>query len=138
MKSILSPYINFKRNTREAMEFYKSVFGGELTVGTFKDFNVPQEAGDEDLVMHSQLEAANGITFMASDTPDRMEIVAGNNITLTLSGDNEVELTGYFNGLSAGGTITQPLVLANWGDTFGMLIDKFGITWLVNISAAKE
>jgi len=74
---------------------------------------------------------------MASDTPDRMEIVAGNNITLTLSGDNEVELTGYFNGLSAGGTITQPLVLANWGDTFGMLVDKFGITWLVNISAAK-
>jgi PhnB protein len=48
-----------------------------------------------------------------------------------------VELTGYFNGLSVGGTITQPLVMANWGDTFGMLVDKFGITWLVNISAAK-
>jgi len=138
MQTKLNPYINFKNNTRAAMEFYKTVFGGKLTMSTFKDYNAAQDPSEENLIMHSQLDADNGITFMAADTPNRMEYRPGTNFSVSLSGDNEAELSGYFQKLSAGGKVTQPLVKAAWGDSFGMCVDKFGITWLVNISAPKS
>lgn len=138
MQTKLNPYINFKNNTRAAMEFYKTVFGGKLAMSTFKDYNAAQDASEENLIMHAQLDADNGITFMAADTPNRMEYRPGTNFSVSLSGDNEAELKGYFEKLSAGGNVTQPLVKAAWGDSFGMCVDKFGITWLVNISAPKS
>ena len=134
----LNPYISFKDNAREAMEFYKTVFGGKLTVNTFKEFHASQDASEDDKVMHSVLEADNGITFMASDTPNRMEYQPGKNISISLSGENEEELRGYWDKLSEGGTRMMPLEKAAWGDTFGMLTDKFGIAWLVNITGKKE
>ena len=137
MPTTLNPYISFKDNTREAMEFYHSVFGGKLNMSTFKDFHASQGTDEDDLIMHSQLEADNGITFMASDTPNRMEYKAGTNYSMSLSGDNEAELQGYFEKLSAGGNVTMPLEKAPWGDTFGMLTDKFGVSWLVNIAGQK-
>src|SRR5579884_2626003 len=137
METKLNPYISFKDNTREAMEFYKTVFGGKLTMGTFKDFHASQDPSEDNLIMHSQLDAANGITIMASDTPNRMEYRVGTNFSISLSGDNEAELRGYFEKLMAGGTITMPLEKAPWGDTFGMLTDKFGVAWLVNIAGQK-
>lgn len=137
METKLNPYLNFKDKAREAMEFYKSVFGGRLTVSTFKEFQASQDPSEDNLVMHSVLEAGSGIAFMASDTPNRMEYKPGTNFSMSLSGDNEAELRGYFDKLSAGGHITQPLVKAMWGDTFGMLTDKFGVTWLVNVTAPK-
>ncbi len=135
MQSKLNPYLGFKNNAREAMEFYKSVFGGKLDVQTFKDLHASQGPNEDNLVMHSMLEADNGITFMASDTPSRMEYKPGTNFNMSLSGDNESELRGYFEKLSEGGKVTMPLEKAVWGDTFGMCIDKFGINWLINISS---
>jgi PhnB protein len=135
MASTLNPYLNFKDNTREAMEFYKSVFGGKLQMNTFKDFHASQDPSEDDKIMHSVLEAGNGITFMAADTPNRMEYRAGSNFSMSLSGEDDAELRGYFEKLSAGGRVTMPLEKAQWGDTFGMLTDKFGVNWLVNISA---
>ena len=137
MQTKLNPYINFRDNTREAMEFYHSVFGGKLQMSTFKDYHASQDPGEDDKIMHSQLEADNGIVFMASDTPDRMEYRPGTNMSMSLSGDNEAELTGYYEKLSAGGTVTMPLQKAMWGDSFGMCIDRFGVQWLVNIAAPK-
>ena len=137
METKLNPYLNFKDKARQAMEFYQSVFGGKLTLGTFKEFNASQDPSEDNLVMHSELEAGNGITFMASDTPNRMEYKPGTNFSMSLAGDDESELKGYFDKLSAGGKVTQPLVKAMWGDTFGMVTDKFGVTWLVNITAPK-
>jgi PhnB protein len=135
--SKLNPYISFKNNAREAMEFYKSVFGGKLTINTFSDFHAEVEPGEGNNIMHSVLEAENGIVFMASDTPNHMEYHAGANITMSLSGDNRDELAGYWAKLSEGGTIAMPLEKAPWGDEFGMLTDKFGITWMVNIQGQK-
>src|SRR6266550_4006608 len=109
MQSRLNPYLSFKDNAREAMEFYKTVFGGKLDINTFKDFNASQDPSEDNKVMHSMLEADNGITFMASDTPNRMEYKAGTNYSMSLSGDNEAALKGYFEKLSAGGTVTMPL-----------------------------
>ena len=137
MQSKLNPYLSFKNNTREAMEFYRTVFGGKLDLSTFKDFHASQDPSEDNKIMHSMLEADNGITFMASDTPSRMEYRAGTNMSMSLSGDNEAELKAYFEKLSAGGMVTMPLEKAIWGDSFGMCTDKFGVQWLVNITAQK-
>ena len=120
------------------MEFYKSVLGGNLVMSTFKEGGMVQYPDEADKIMHSMLDADNGITFMAADTPTGMEHRPGNNISISLSGDNEAELTAYFEKLSAGGTIREPLAKAPWGDTFGMFTDKFGVGWLVNIAGKKD
>lgn len=137
MQSNLHPYISFKDETREAMEFYKSVFGGRLTMSTFKEYQASQDPSEDDKIMHSMLEAENGIAFMAADTPNEMEYRPGTNMSMSLSGDNEPELMGYFQKLSSGGTIAMPLEKAPWGDSFGMVTDKFGINWMVNITGPK-
>jgi PhnB protein len=138
MQSTLNPYLSFRDNARAAMEFYQMVFGGKLTMSTFKEFHASQDPSEDNKIMHSMLEAENGITFMASDTPSNMEYRPGTNMSMSLSGDNAAELTAYYEKLSAGGTIGMPLEKAPWGDTFGMLTDKFGVSWLVNISGPKE
>jgi PhnB protein len=137
MPSILNPYISFKDNARQAMEFYHSVFGGKLTMSTFKEFQAAQDPNDENKIMHGQLEADNGIMLMGADTPAGMTQDSGANISISLSGDDEAELRGYWQKLTAGGTITVPLEPSPWGDTFGMLTDKFGTNWLVNIAGKK-
>jgi PhnB protein len=136
--SRLNPYLSFKDTARSAMEFYKSVFGGKLTINTFKDFGASQDPSQDSLVMHSMLEADNGITFMAADTPAGMPYRPGASITMALNGDNDPELTMYFEKLSAGGTIGMPLAPAPWGDKFGSFTDRFGIEWLVNIAGKKS
>jgi PhnB protein len=137
MPTKLNPYLNFKDNAREAITFYKSVFGGKLTISTFKEFHASKDPSEDNKIMHSELITENGITLMASDTPNGMEYRPGTNISVSLSGDSEPELKAYFEKLAAGGTITQPLEKAPWGDSFGMCVDKFGINWLVNIATPK-
>jgi PhnB protein len=138
MQSKLNPYISFNGNAREAMEFYKNVFGGKLELSTFGEAGMTDHGVKPDQIMHGMLVADNGITLMAADAATGMrEYVAGTNMSISLSGDNEEELTGYYNKLVDGGKVEQPLTKAPWGDTFGMCSDKFGIFWMVNITAAK-
>ena len=137
MPTVLNPYLSFKDNARQAIEFYKTVFGGKLTMSTFKEYQASKDPSEDNKIMHAQLEAENGITLMASDTPNGMEYRPGTNISVSLSGDNEAELKSYFNKLSAGGTVIMPLEKAAWGDMFGMCTDKFGIGWMVNITSPK-
>jgi PhnB protein len=134
--AVLNPYLNFQNTTREAMEFYHGVFGGKLDMNTFKEFQASQDPSDDDLIMHSQLEA-DGIVFMAADTPSHMEYTPGSNFSMSLSGEDETRLRGYFDQLQEGGTVLQPLEKASWGDTFGMLVDRFGVRWLVNVSQGQ-
>ena len=133
MATRLTPYLNFPEGTRAAMEYYRSVFGGELTVSTFGEtpgMGLPESENDK--VMHSMLEAGSDMTLMAADVPPGKD--ASPNGTLTLSGDDEDKLRGWWDALSGDGTVGVPLEKAPWGDTFGMAIDKFGINWLVNIA----
>ena len=132
MTAILNPYLNFDRTTREAMEFYQSVFGGELNVMTFGDMG--DEGDTKDGVMHSQLTTPDGFTLMASDPPPGEAASPGTLGGVSLSGDDEAQLTGWWDALSDGGTITVPLEKQMWGDAFGMCIDRFGTPWMVNIS----
>ena len=136
MSAQLNPYLNFRNNTREAMEFYREVFGGTLTVSTFGENNASADPSEDDLVMHSQLDGDNGIVFMASDTPSRMDYRPGSNFSMSLSGDDDALLSRWYDRLADGGTVTMPLAKAPWGDTFGMCVDRFGVSWLVNISGS--
>src|SRR4051812_19172238 len=125
MNSKLNPYINFNGNAKEAAEFYESVFGGKLTMSTFKEGGAPEDPDQDDKIMHAALVTDNGITLMLSDSPKHWAYNPGNNISVSLSGDNEAELQGYWEKLSAGAQVSQALNKAPWGDMFGMLTDKF-------------
>lgn len=129
----LNPYINFRSSAREALTFYQSIFGGELTLSTFAEGGMPHDPAEAGKIMHGQL-MANDMTLMISDAPAGMPIADGSNISVSLSGDDETALRGYWNGLVAGGKPVMPLEKAPWGDTFGMLVDKFGVSWMVNIA----
>jgi PhnB protein len=136
MASRLNPYISFAGDARQAMEFYQTVFGGNLTMSTFGEFGA-QDAPEADKIMHAQLETDNGFTLMASDTPPGMEHNPGTNITVSLSGDDGDLLRGYWEKLSSGGTVQVPLEKQMWGDEFGSCLDRFGIPWMVNIAQAQ-
>ena len=132
MASRLNPYLNFNGNARQALDFYTTVFGGELTLSTFADFG-NQGSPDADRIMHGQLETAAGYTIMAADVTSEMPYEAPAGFAVSLSGDDDA-LHGYCEKLSAGGTVTMPLAKQVWGDEFGMCTDQFGVPWLVNIS----
>jgi PhnB protein len=131
--SVLNPYLNFGDNARQAMEFYRDVFGGELKLNTFGEYGDPSAPG-ADNIMHAQLETENGFTLMASDAPPGMDLDEGSGkISISLSGDDEQELRGYWDKLSEGGTVTMPFEKQMWGDLFGMCTDKFGVPWMVDV-----
>jgi PhnB protein len=136
MPSRLNPYVTFDGNAREAMSFYKDVFGGELTINTFGEYGTDDPA-IADKTMHAQLETSHGFTLMASDTAPGMEHSPGNNIAVSLSGEDASELRGYWDKLSDGGTVIMPLEKQMWGDEFGMCVDPFGISWMVNIGSPR-
>ncbi|MEV4601951.1 VOC family protein [Amycolatopsis sp. NPDC049253] len=133
MASILNPYISFRDDARQAMEFYRDVFGGTLTVNTFGESGMPDSPA-ADNIMHAQLETENGFTLMAADTPPGMDHNPGTNISVSLSGDDGDQLRGYWAKLSEGGNVAVPLEKQMWGDEFGMCVDKFDIGWMVNIT----
>jgi len=132
MASRLNPYISFDGDARQAMEFYERVFGGTLTLNTFGEFG-EQDSPDADKIMHGMLETGSGFTLMGADTPQGMERNPGNNVAVSLSGDDADDLRGYWEQLSDGGAVSVPLEKQMWGDEFGMCVDQFGIGWMVNI-----
>ncbi|TLS42751.1 VOC family protein [Streptomyces montanus] len=131
MASRLNPYLIFAGDARQAMEFYKEVFGGTLALNTYGDLG-QQDTPDSDKIMHGMLETPSGFTLMGADTPEG-EHKPGNNFSVSLSGDDDTELRGYWEKLSADGSVSVPLDKQMWGDTFGMCTDRFGISWMVNI-----
>ena len=137
MTSQLNPYLNFNGNARQALEFYRSVFGGNLTLSTFADLGAAGTP-DADRIMHGQLETEAGYTIMAADVTSDMEFHPMAGASVSLSGDDGEALHGYWEQLSANGTTTMPLAKQAWGDEFGMCVDSFGVPWLVNISAPQS
>lgn len=130
----LNPYISFREDARPAMEFYQSVFGGQLDISTFGESGMVDDPAQQDRVMHAMLDTGSGLVLMGSDTPPGMEYQEGARVSISLSGDDEATLRRYWDGLSAGGTVAEPLTRAPWGDTFGMCTDRFGVFWMVNIA----
>lgn len=136
MASRLNPYISFNGTARQALEFYQGVFGGDLQMNTFGEFSADQDpahGAEADKIMHGMLETPQGYTLMCSDTPPGMPYNPGDNMSISLSGDDD-ELRGFFDKLADGGTVTIPLDKQMWGDEFGMVVDQFGVPWMVNIT----
>lgn len=138
MATQLNPYLNFAGTAREAMTFYSEVFGGELDLNTFAEFGMNDDPADAEKIMHGQVTSPSGLVLMGADVTSGMEHVEGNNFAVSLSGEDETELRGYWDKLADGATIVEPLVKAPWGDTFGMLVDRFGINWIVNIAGSID
>jgi PhnB protein len=134
MASQLNPYLQFDGNAREAMEFYQSVFGGDLKINTFGEFGSPDPA-IADKVMHGTLTTDKGYTVMASDTAPGMPYQPGSNITCSLSGDPGEGLEEVWEKLADGGTVGVPFEKQMWGDVFGQCVDRFGIPWMVDVAS---
>jgi PhnB protein len=134
MKPTLTPYLNFDGNTAEAMKFYQSILGGELTMQTFGEANMAKTPGERDRILHADLKN-DMLSLMASDGQPDHPVKFGNNIHMSISGADENKLTEFFNKLAQGGKVDMPLAKQFWGDTFGMLTDKFGVHWMVNITS---
>jgi PhnB protein len=132
----LNPYLSWRDGAREAMTFYQSVFGGELSIMSFADMHASEDRAEQDKVMHAMLETPEGLTLMGSDTPNTMDFTPPAGFSVSLSGDDEAALRRWWDGLSEGATVNMPLEKAPWGDTFGMLVDRFGVSWLVNVTGA--
>lgn len=133
----LNSYVHFTGNAREALEFYKTVFGGEAILRTFAQYESPQMSvapEDREKIMHGYLKGDNGIELMASDAPSSMpQPDTGSRVSLTVSGDDKALLHGYWDKLSEGAAVTVSLAQSPWDDTFGMLTDKYGVVWMVDI-----
>ena len=145
MTTRLNPYLNFATTTREAMEFYHSVLGGDLRMNTFGEYGGAPEGLEADHIMHAMLEAPGGLVLMASDTPGAGGGSGGRGsggeaggVSLSLSGEDADELRGYWERLTSRAAVTGPLQKQMWGDEFGMLVDEFGTTWMVNITSPEN
>jgi PhnB protein len=144
--SKVSTYVNFARNTEEAFNFYKSVFGGEFVGGIHRFSEVPPEPGkpalseeDKNLVMHIALPLLGGHMLMGTDAPESMgfKLVQGNNVYINLEPDTREETDKLFAALSAGGKVDMPMTDMFWGDYFGSVVDKFGLNWMLNCTGKK-
>ena len=143
----VSTYLNFSRNTEEAFNFYKSVFGGEFFgngIMRFKDVpdspgNPPMSDEDKNLVMHVELRILDCHTLKGTDAPESMgfKLNFGNNSFNNLQPDTRKETKELFDRLSAGGNVTMPLADMFWGDYFGTCTDKFGVHWMFNCNEKK-
>ncbi|MEV0170601.1 VOC family protein [Streptomyces sp. NPDC050803] len=132
MASRLNPYLTFAGDARQAMEFYQEVFGGTLALNSYGDFG-QKDTPMADKIMHGLLETPSGFTLMGADNPPGEEQKPVNS-AVSVSGDDDAELRGYWEKLSAGSEVSVPLDKQMWGDVFGMCKDRFGVTWMVNIS----
>jgi len=130
----LAPYLNFNGNAAEAMRFYQSVLGGDLYIQTFGDAGMAQSESEKNLTLHAAL-TSDTVNIYASDGRPDMQVNFGDSVHLSLQGNDAAKLSSAFESLSAGGNVNMPLSKQFWGDTFGMLTDKYGMHWMVNITA---
>jgi PhnB protein len=129
----LNPYLSFRDNAREAMDFYQSVLGGEIEMNTFGEYpDMVQDPSEGELIMHAQLTTPDGLVLMASDTPSGMEYVPSQGMSVSLSGISADTAREIWDKLSAGATVTMPMDSPPWGGVFGMLVDRFGISWMLS------
>src|SRR5918995_787828 len=134
----LNPYLSFRNDARAAMQFYHSVFGGDLDISTFGEYEgMVDDPNENDLVMHAQLTTPDGMVLMGADTPSRMEYVAPQGISVSVSGDDDAQLDRIWNALADGGSVVMPFEVPPWGGRFGMLRDRFGIDWMLAYSPAS-
>ena len=133
----LTPYLTFNGEAAEAMKFYHSILNGELTMQTFAEAKMARTPSENDHIVHAVLKN-EGLTLMASDAMPSRQAKFGDNVHMSISGQDGEMLTKIFNGLAEGGKVDMPLAKQFWGDTYGQLTDKFGVHWMVNIATQPQ
>lgn len=135
MEPTLNPYLIFNGNAADAMKFYQSVYGGKVTMQTFAEAKMVKAKGEEHRIIHAAL-TSGPLTLMSSDSPmdPNRQAKFGNNVQLSVMGTDASKLTNVYNRLAEGGKVEMPLAKQFWGDTFGMVTDKFGIRWMISIT----
>ncbi|MFD7664883.1 VOC family protein [Streptomyces sp. NPDC059788] len=127
-------HLNFRGDARAALTFYQAVFGGDLAVVTYRDAGNVREPSEADQVMWGQVTAGSGFRVMAYDVPAHLPWNQGENaFFLSLRGETAEEITAYWEKLSEGATVVRPLEPAQWAPLYGMLTDRFGVTWVVDV-----
>lgn len=132
----LSPYLVFNGNAREALDFYAEVFGGSPRVNTYSEFGITDMPAEN--LMHGQLTVTDGWTIMAADSTRPGDEVVRGGSTLCIWGEDVEGARAQFDRLAEGGTVNQPLEMQPWGDMYGDLTDRFGITWGFNVHPARQ
>jgi PhnB protein len=135
MSTSVTPYLTFNGNCRDAMTFYKECFGGELTLQTVAETPMAAQcpSGMQQHIMHSML-AGDGMVIMGTDMVGPAGFIAGTDMALSLSFDNEETIRACYTRLSDGGQVIDPLKQAPWGALFGVVADPFGKVWMLNYS----
>ncbi|MDP3964305.1 MAG: VOC family protein [bacterium] len=134
----LNPYLTFNGNAREAVEFYKECFGGDLTIQTVGESPMADQMPDmKNQVMHADLKKDGQTLLFASDMVGESKLVSGNSVTLCINCSSDEEIKGLFDKLSKGGTVSHELKEEFWGDTYGDFTDKFGVRWMLNYHKAQ-
>ena len=133
----LMPYLTFNGKAADAMKFYHSILGGELSTQTFAEAKMARSPAENDLIVHAVLKNER-LTFMASDAMPSRRAKFGDNFHMSVSGDDGEKLTKIFEGLAEGGKVDMPLAKQFWGDTYGQLTDKFGVHWMINIGSRPQ
>lgn len=129
------PHLNFRGSAREALSFYRSVFDGELTLVTYKAAGNVHAEAEANQVMWGQVIARNGFTIMAYDVPGHLPWNAGDGaFFVSVRGNDAEEIATFWARLAVGATIIQPLAAAGWSPLYGMLKDRYGIIWVLDIA----
>lgn len=134
----LNPYVARDGDTRQMLEFYHSLLGGKLDLQTYGESPMPAPDSHKNRILHGRLDV-DGITIMAADAPPDMPLSSTHsNVSLSLTGSDEEKLRRVFDGLGQGGKVTMPMEKQFWGDMFGMVDDKYGTHWMVDVEAGSE
>jgi PhnB protein len=132
----VTPHLNFRGDARTALDFYQSVFGGEITVFTYQDAHNVQDPAEAEQIMWGQVQADNGFRIMAYDVPSTTSYDQGDKSHfVSVRGDGNDEITSLWNKLTDGSTVLQELAPAGWAPLYGMLQDRFGVTWVLDVTA---
>ena len=151
MSITTTTHLNFRGDARAALEFYRSVFGGDVTIATYGDFGMPADIPGAENVVFGQVETADGFRVMAYDIPGQSggsgaaagsthrengTTVTDQPFFLSVRGETLAEVEGFWAALSAGASVVEPLAASAWSPGFGMLTDSFGVTWILDVAAA--
>lgn len=137
MSVTTTTHLNFRGDARAALEFYRSVFGGEVALITYGDAGAAQDPAAANEIMWGQVQGGQGIHVMAYDVPAWMPYEPGvNAVFVSVRGTDADELTAYWKGLADGAEVVQELGAAAWSPLYGMLKDRFGVVWVLDLAVA--
>jgi PhnB protein len=139
MSITTTTHLNFRGDARAALEFYRSVFGGQVAIVTYADARGVSDPAESDQVMWGQVQAGNGFHVMAYDVPGNQSYSPGDKpVFVSVRGRDAAELTTYWKGLSEDATVLQDLAPAGWSPLYGMLRDRFGVTWVLDVAVEYD